>query len=122
MIHLYKNNGYNIVMDVNSGSVQVVDDIVRRLNMRLGRKPKPAEKICWIYAFARWALSVVFHTLFPVKYHNIECAQMDAPYILISNHSHFTDPMLLAIPIYRYQLRIMGKKELMDNKLMAWFS
>jgi len=28
VIHLYKNNGYNIVMDVNSGSVHVVDDIV----------------------------------------------------------------------------------------------
>jgi len=28
VIHLYKNNGYNIVMDVNSGSVHVVDEIV----------------------------------------------------------------------------------------------
>ena len=28
MIHQYKNNGYNIVMDVNSGSVHVVDDMV----------------------------------------------------------------------------------------------
>lgn len=28
MIHQYKNNGYNIVMDVASGSVHVVDDIV----------------------------------------------------------------------------------------------
>lgn len=28
MIHQYKNNGYNIVMDVNSGAVHVVDDIV----------------------------------------------------------------------------------------------
>lgn len=28
MIHQYKNNGFNIVMDVNSGSVHVVDDIV----------------------------------------------------------------------------------------------
>ncbi len=28
MIHQYKNNGYNIVMDINSGSVHVVDDIV----------------------------------------------------------------------------------------------
>ena len=28
MIHCYKNNGYNIVLDVNSGSVHVVDDIV----------------------------------------------------------------------------------------------
>lgn len=28
MIHQYKNNGFNIVMDVNSGAVHVVDDIV----------------------------------------------------------------------------------------------
>ena len=28
MIHQYKNNGYNIVMDVCSGSVHVVDDVV----------------------------------------------------------------------------------------------
>ncbi len=28
MVHAYKNNGYDIVLDVNSGSVHVVDDIV----------------------------------------------------------------------------------------------
>ncbi|PWT29043.1 thioether cross-link-forming SCIFF peptide maturase [Butyrivibrio fibrisolvens] len=28
MVHLFKNNGYNIVLDVNSGSVHVVDEIV----------------------------------------------------------------------------------------------
>ena len=28
MIHQYKNNGYNIVLDVCSGSVHVVDDMV----------------------------------------------------------------------------------------------
>ena len=28
VIHQYKNNGYNIVLDVNSGSVHVVDDLV----------------------------------------------------------------------------------------------
>ena len=27
MIHQYKNNGYNIVLDVNSGMVHVVDDL-----------------------------------------------------------------------------------------------
>ena len=27
MIHRYKNNGYNIVLDVNSGCVHVVDEI-----------------------------------------------------------------------------------------------
>ncbi|MCI9338316.1 MAG: thioether cross-link-forming SCIFF peptide maturase [Lachnospiraceae bacterium] len=28
MIHQYKSNGYNIVLDVNSGSIHVVDDVV----------------------------------------------------------------------------------------------
>ena len=28
MVHQYKNNGYNIVLDVNSGSVHVVDNVV----------------------------------------------------------------------------------------------
>ena len=28
MIHQYKNNGYNIVLDVNSGAIHVVDDVV----------------------------------------------------------------------------------------------
>ncbi|MCI9142854.1 MAG: thioether cross-link-forming SCIFF peptide maturase [Lachnospiraceae bacterium] len=28
MIHQFKNNGYNIVMDINSGSIHVVDEIV----------------------------------------------------------------------------------------------
>lgn len=28
MVHQYRNNGYNIVLDVNSGSIHVVDDVV----------------------------------------------------------------------------------------------
>lgn len=28
MVHQYKNNGYNILLDVNSGSVHAVDEIV----------------------------------------------------------------------------------------------
>ena len=28
MIHQYKSNGYNIVMDINSGAIHVVDDVV----------------------------------------------------------------------------------------------
>ena len=28
MSHQYKNNGYNIIMDVNSGSVHAVDDLI----------------------------------------------------------------------------------------------
>ena len=27
MVHQYRNNGYNIVLDVNSGAIHVVDDV-----------------------------------------------------------------------------------------------
>ena len=27
MVHQYKNNGYNIVMDICSGAIHVVDDV-----------------------------------------------------------------------------------------------
>ncbi len=67
MIHQYKSNGYNIVMDVNSGSVHVVDEIVydiiplveplvnedikdadtiRTAVLNLANLPYPEEEIC----------------------------------------------------------------------------
>lgn len=98
---------------------QVVDEIVRRVQMRLGKKPKPAEDIGKFYRFARWALEWLCKVFFPVRYHNKEIAQMDAPYILIGNHSSFVDPILIAVPVYRYHVRILGKKELLNNRFVA---
>lgn len=47
MIHQYKNNGYNIVMDVNSGSVHVVEDVVydaiKLLDAELPEMEEPAK-------------------------------------------------------------------------------
>lgn len=40
MIHQYKSNGYNIVLDVNSGSVHVVDDLVYDILEMYNTKPK----------------------------------------------------------------------------------
>ncbi|MEY8337837.1 thioether cross-link-forming SCIFF peptide maturase [Lachnospiraceae bacterium 62-35] len=56
MIHQYKNNGYNIVMDVNSGSVHVVDDLIydmiEVLSEKLPEMEKPEklseEAVCWV--------------------------------------------------------------------------
>ena len=31
MVHQYRNNGYNIVLDVNSGAIHVVDDLTYRI-------------------------------------------------------------------------------------------
>ena len=36
MIHQYKSNGYNIVLDVNSGAVHVVDELVFDILANLG--------------------------------------------------------------------------------------
>ncbi len=44
MIHQYKNNGYDIVMDVNSGAVHVVDDVVYDAVAFLDRKIPEMEK------------------------------------------------------------------------------
>ena len=35
MVHQYQNNGYNMILDVNSGSVHVVDDLCYRLIEKL---------------------------------------------------------------------------------------
>lgn len=35
MVHIYRNNGYNLVLDVNSGAVHVVDDVVYDLILPL---------------------------------------------------------------------------------------
>ncbi len=47
MIHQYKNNGYDIVMDVNSGAIHVVDDVVydaiAMLEEKLGELEKPQQ-------------------------------------------------------------------------------
>lgn len=40
MIHQYKNNGYNIVLDVNSGMVHVVDDVTYDMIALLNEKTK----------------------------------------------------------------------------------
>ena len=46
MVHLYQQNGYNIALDVNSGSVHVVDDLVYSLIPEVGkRKDEDARRI-----------------------------------------------------------------------------
>ncbi len=39
MVHQYRNNGYNVVLDVNSGAVHVVDDIVYDLIPLMEKDP-----------------------------------------------------------------------------------
>ena len=45
VVHQFRNNGYNIVLDVNSGSVHVVDDMVYDVIALLNEQTKEEEII-----------------------------------------------------------------------------
>ena len=99
---------------------QVVQDIIRRVNLKLGKKPGYEEKPTWLYLVGRALFGFLFKTFLPVKYHHEERAQLDAPYMLLANHNHMFDPMLVAVPVYRYHIRFLGKKELTHNRILKF--
>lgn len=99
---------------------QVVEDILRRVQLKLGRKPDRAEPFTPMYKVAFGLASFLFRTLLPVKVHGQEEAMMDAPYILIANHQHMMDPLIIGWPCCRYHIRFMGKKELAKNPIAKW--
>ena len=99
---------------------QVVEDIIRRVNLKLGKLPKCEVELSGMYKFVRGVFGVLFKTVLPVTFHHLERVQLDAPYILVGNHSHMFDPMLIGYPVYRYSIRFMGKKELMNNFFLRW--
>lgn len=74
-----------------------------------------------LYTFARTVFSVLLYTVYPVRWHNLSAARaLDAPYILIANHRCFIDPFAVAVPIKRYEIRFLGKRELARGKLLTW--
>ena len=76
------------------------------------------ERTFW-YTVARVAAGLLTHTVFPVKYHNTEEFDLDAPYILMSNHKSALDPLVIARPCKKYEVRFVGKKELTKKKWVA---
>lgn len=73
------------------------------------------------YTLARVLLFLLSPILFPVKYHNKHRVNdIDAPFILFSNHVSLLDPLLLPLPIARYEVRFMGKRELANNPVLAY--
>ena len=95
MIHQYKLNGYNIVLDVCSGAVHVVDDaaydaiawyeecdrgeLVKRLTARYGEQgvtPAEAEALCGDIAVARSTRASSFP---PDPYANLDLSSLTQP-------------------------------------------
>ena len=74
-----------------------------------------------LYTFARGVFGVLFRTLMPIRYHGTDkLNRQDAPYILISNHQAAIDPFVLALPVRRYEIRFIGKREIVGHKLVQW--
>ena len=94
---------------------QVVEQIYELAVRRLHGAPK--ENFNFLYRLAMAASWLVFHTVLPVRYHGLENLETDAPYILIANHNHMLDPFLIGWKIRRYQIRYLGKKELIRNPI-----
>ncbi len=79
----------------------------------------PEKKRSVIYEILRPVIHVLFHTILPVEYHGAEQLDIDAPYILMGNHQSLMDVFIAALPIRRYQVQYIGKKELWKNRLLA---
>ncbi len=80
---------------------------------------KGRERTFWFTA-ARVLSALLTHTIYPVRYVGCEYAAMDAPFIVVSTHKHWLDPLLVGSRIKRYEVRFLGKKELVGTKIGAW--
>ena len=80
---------------------------------------KPSKVYSVVLALAQGLLK----TILPVKYHGLDNVRsMEAPYILMANHTTMLDPFMMAAAIPKYQIRFIGKKELWKVPIFAWFA
>ena len=86
--------------------------------------PKPADqKPSVLYSIVLPIAQGLFKTILPVKYHGLDNVRsMEAPYILMANHTTMLDPFMMAAAIPKYQIRFIGKKELWKVPIFAWFA
>jgi len=78
---------------------------------------KPEKKGTFLYGVARCLAAFLFHTISPVKYHGLENLHLEAPYIMISNHSSWLDPICVAYAVKHDEVTFLTKKEAMKSKL-----
>jgi len=86
------------------------------------KKPKDPHK--YGFSFVYWLLVRVYFVLVKILYfiriEGKENIPKDGSIILMGNHQFDFDPVTLAICDFSRQYHFMGKKELWNNKLLAW--
>ena len=84
------------------------------------KKPvSPEKERTFVYTLARFVAFLGVHTLYPVRYYHKERYALQGPYITMSNHQSACDPLILAYPCKKYEVRFVGKKELNVNKFVT---
>ena len=78
------------------------------------------QKRTFIYTFAVGVLWVVFKILFFMKFEGRENIEKGKNVVLMGNHQCMLDPVCLALCVPDREIHFMGKKELWNNKLVAW--
>ena len=78
--------------------------------------PQKGEKTFW-YTMARAVTLFLTHTVFPTRWHVPEGLSIEGPAIVVSNHKHWLDPLLIGVRIKKHELRFLGKKELVKTKI-----
>lgn len=72
----------------------------------------------FLYGLLRVLAMIVFHTVMPVRFVHRERLDREAPYLLIANHRHALDPIIMAMGIRRQQIVFLAKAELGKNPIM----
>ena len=81
VIHQYKNNGYNIIMDINSGAIHIVDDVVYEVVPFMEREMAPEVIIA--------SLKDKYHET-DIKTAIIECQELANNQMLFTKDSYET--------------------------------
>ena len=94
---------------------------LKKQDKNLANPAAKQEKPSLIYTIALPIVRGLFKTILPVKFHGAEAVRkMEAPFILMANHTTMLDPFMMAAAIPKYQIRFIGKKELWKFKPFAW--
>lgn len=86
-------------------------------------KPVQMEKPkrTFLYTFIVWVLYfIVSKILYFVKIEGRENIPAGRNCVLMGNHQHVFDPLMLALCVPDREIHFMGKKELWNNKLLGW--
>ena len=95
---------------------------LKKQDKSLTEQKKKSDKSL-IYSIMVPIVGVLFKTILPVKYHGLEhITRLDAPYIMMGNHTTMLDPFMMALAVPKQQIRFIGKKELWKFPPFAWFA